>query len=40
MAAGILEQWKELTGMTIADAYGQTEFMPITYTKKNHTKTR
>jgi len=31
MAAGILDQWRELTGMTIADAYGQTEFMPITY---------
>ena len=31
MAAGILKQWKELTGITIADAYGQTEFMPITY---------
>jgi long-chain acyl-CoA synthetase len=31
MAAGILDQWKDLTGMTIADAYGQTEFMPITY---------
>jgi len=31
MAAGILNQWKELTGITIADAYGQTEFMPITY---------
>ena len=31
MAAGILNQWKELTGITIADAYGQTEFMPISY---------
>ncbi len=31
MAAGILKQWKDLTGMTIADGYGQTEFMPITY---------
>ncbi len=31
MAAGILKQWKDLTGMTIADGYGLTEFMPITY---------
>ncbi|MEJ2245653.1 MAG: AMP-binding protein [Acidobacteriota bacterium] len=31
MAAGILEQWKELTGMTIADGYGLTEMMPVTY---------
>jgi long-chain acyl-CoA synthetase len=31
MAAGILKYWKDLTGMTIADGYGQTEFMPITY---------
>jgi long-chain acyl-CoA synthetase len=31
MAAGILNRWKELTGITIADAYGQTEFMPISY---------
>ena len=31
MAAGILKQWKDLTGMTIADGYGLTEMMPITY---------
>jgi long-chain acyl-CoA synthetase len=31
MSAGILGYWKELTGITIADGYGQTEFMPITY---------
>jgi long-chain acyl-CoA synthetase len=31
MAAGILKQWKALTGITIADGYGLTEFMPITY---------
>ncbi len=31
MSAGILKYWKDLTGMTIADGYGQTEFMPITY---------
>jgi long-chain acyl-CoA synthetase len=31
MAAGILKQWKDLTGITIADGYGMTEFMPITY---------
>jgi len=31
MAAGLLEQWKDLTGMTIADGYGLTEMMPVTY---------
>jgi long-chain acyl-CoA synthetase len=31
MAEGILKQWKDLTGITIADGYGLTEFMPITY---------
>jgi long-chain acyl-CoA synthetase len=31
MAAGILEQWKDRTGMTIADGYGLTEMMPVTY---------
>jgi long-chain acyl-CoA synthetase len=31
MAAGILKRWKELTGITIADGYGLTEMMPLTY---------
>jgi long-chain acyl-CoA synthetase len=31
MSAGILRYWKDLTGKTIADGYGLTEFMPITY---------
>jgi long-chain acyl-CoA synthetase len=31
MAAGILERWKDLTGMTVADGYGLTEMMPVTY---------
>ena len=31
MSAGILKYWKDLTGITIADGYGLTEFMPITY---------
>jgi long-chain acyl-CoA synthetase len=31
MSAGLLKYWKELTGITIADGYGLTEFMPITY---------
>jgi long-chain acyl-CoA synthetase len=31
MAAGILKQWKDLTGITIADGYGLTEMMPLTY---------
>jgi long-chain acyl-CoA synthetase len=31
MPAGILKYWQELTGITIADGYGMTEFMPITY---------
>jgi long-chain acyl-CoA synthetase len=31
MAEGILGQWKDLTGMTVADGYGLTEMMPVTY---------
>jgi long-chain acyl-CoA synthetase len=31
MATGILKQWRDLTGITIADGYGLTECMPITY---------
>ena len=31
MAAGILERWRDLTGMTVADGYGLTEMMPVTY---------
>jgi long-chain acyl-CoA synthetase len=31
MAAGILKHWKDLTGITIADGYGLTEMMPLTY---------
>jgi len=31
MAAGILRHWKDLTGITIADGYGLTEMMPLTY---------
>jgi long-chain acyl-CoA synthetase len=31
MAAGLLKQWKDLTGITIADGYGLTEMMPLTY---------
>jgi len=31
MASGILQQWKDLTGLTIADGYGLTEIMPVTY---------
>ena len=31
MSSGILQYWKDLTGKTIADGYGLTEFMPITY---------
>ncbi len=31
MAAGILTQWKDLTGMTVADGYGLTEMIPVTY---------
>jgi long-chain acyl-CoA synthetase len=31
MAAGVLKQWRDLTGITIADGYGLTEMMPITY---------
>jgi long-chain acyl-CoA synthetase len=31
LAAGIVKRWKDLTGITIADGYGQTEMMPLTY---------
>jgi long-chain acyl-CoA synthetase len=31
MPEGILNYWKDRTGITIADGYGLTEFMPITY---------
>jgi len=31
MSSGLLKYWKERTGITIADGYGLTEFMPITY---------
>jgi long-chain acyl-CoA synthetase len=31
MSEGILKYWKNLTGITVADGYGMTEFMPITY---------
>jgi long-chain acyl-CoA synthetase len=31
MAEAILNLWKDLTGMTIADGYGLTEIMPVTY---------
>jgi long-chain acyl-CoA synthetase len=31
MAAGVLNQWRDLTGITIADGYGLTEMMPVTY---------
>ncbi len=31
MAAEIVRQWKEVTGITISESYGQTEAMPITY---------
>jgi long-chain acyl-CoA synthetase len=31
MSAGILKHWKDLTGITIADGYGLTEMMPLTY---------
>ena len=31
LAAGIVKYWKDLTGITIADGYGQTEMMPLTY---------
>lgn len=31
MAAGILRQWKDLSGMTVADGYGLTEMIPVTY---------
>ncbi len=31
MAKEVLEEWKECTGITIAESYGMTEFMPITF---------
>jgi long-chain acyl-CoA synthetase len=31
MAMEIVKQWKECTGITISESYGQTEAMPITY---------
>jgi long-chain acyl-CoA synthetase len=31
MAVEIVRQWKERTGITIAESYGMTEVMPITY---------
>jgi long-chain acyl-CoA synthetase len=31
MAMEIVRQWKELTGITIAESYGMTEVMPITF---------
>jgi long-chain acyl-CoA synthetase len=31
MAMEIVKQWKERTGVTISEAYGQTEAMPVTY---------
>ena len=31
MARETVEQWKEATGITIAESYGMTEFMPITF---------
>ena len=31
MAVEIVKQWKELTGLTIAESYGMTEAMPLTY---------
>lgn len=31
MAVEIVRQWKERTGLTIAEAYGMTEAMPLTY---------
>jgi len=31
MAMEIVKQWKELTGITIAESYGMTEVMPITF---------
>jgi long-chain acyl-CoA synthetase len=31
MAKEIVEQWKEITGITISESLGMTEFMPITF---------
>lgn len=31
MAMEIVRQWKERTGITISESYGQTEVMPVTY---------
>ena len=31
MAREIVKQWKERTGLTIAESYGMTEGMPVTY---------
>jgi long-chain acyl-CoA synthetase len=31
MAVEIVKQWKERTGLTIAESYGMTEAMPLTY---------
>ncbi len=31
MAMEVVRQWKERTGITISESYGQTEAMPITY---------
>jgi long-chain acyl-CoA synthetase len=31
MAVEIIKQWKERTGLTIAESYGMTEAMPLTY---------
>ncbi|HEY3276067.1 MAG TPA: AMP-binding protein [Syntrophorhabdaceae bacterium] len=31
IAMEIVKRWKEMTGITISEAYGQTEAMPITY---------
>ena len=31
MAVEIVKQWKERTGITIAESYGMTEAMPVTY---------
>jgi long-chain acyl-CoA synthetase len=31
MAMAVVKQWKEQTGLTIAESYGQTEAMPVSY---------
>jgi long-chain acyl-CoA synthetase len=31
MAVEIVKRWKEITGLTIAESYGMTEAMPLTY---------